>query len=628
MTLYPEKMISLTTVSERILTLLNKPWALPKRPIINNEKVGPVTNPLIKQTLVFYWQSVSAYRGTLIFVLLLLPAVITVHNGLIPLVYSKIIDQLNGSAVTFEALKGMFLILVGLHLLGFIFWRMIGFVWAGLDYRVIRDIEQKVFNHLMLQSHAFHTQNFAGSLVAQAKRFTGAYTSLFNTLYHNVLSLLIRFIVAIGFLLFMAPQIGVILLIWTGLYVSSIIYLTKQKMHLSGQAAAADSTMTAQLADAVGNSMIVRMFGREDTEAAAYAEISQDKFLKRKKDWYFSEAIYAWQSFLMIALEGMVLYISITLVANGQFSIGDLALVQFFLAPILVSLWEIARIARSIETGLSDAAEMTAILQTQPEIKDPSSPALTQLNRGDIRFEQVDFTYGDESEKQLFTDFNLHIKPGEKIGLVGPSGSGKSTVTKLLLRFMDLSEGRILVDGQDIKEIAQQELRQHIAFVPQEPLLFHRTIMDNLRYADPNASERQVIEAAKQAKAHQFTSKLPEGYDTMVGERGTKLSGGERQRIAIARALLKNAPIVVWDEATSALDSDSEKHIQEAFWRLMENRTAIVIAHRLSTIQQMDRIIVMQDGSIAEQGTHKELLRKNGLYAQLWRHQSDRAEQQ
>ena len=218
--------------------------------------------------------------------------------------------------------------------------------------------------------------------------------------------------------------------------------------------------------------------------------------------------------------------------------------------------------------------------------------------------------------------FNLQIKSGEKIGLVGPSGGGKTTITRLLLRFMDIQGGAIMIDGQDIRDIKQQDLRRAIAYVPQEPLLFHRSIKENIRYGKPAASDDEIIAVAKKAFAHDFIKVLPDGYDTLVGERGVKLSGGQRQRVAIARAMLSNAPILVLDEATSALDSESERVIQKALWELMKGKTAVVIAHRLSTIQRMDRIVVLDEGKIIEQGSHKALLKQGGLYAKLWSHQS------
>jgi ATP-binding cassette subfamily B protein len=253
---------------------------------------------------------------------------------------------------------------------------------------------------------------------------------------------------------------------------------------------------------------------------------------------------------------------------------------------------------------------------------DPENPVPARMSQGSITFKDVVFQH-DGSDDALFRGLNIRIKPGEKVGLVGHSGSGKTTFTRLLLRFSDIQSGTIAIDGQDITAVTQDDLRRHIAYVPQEPLLFHRSIAENIAYGAPGSSQEAIEAVAKMANAHDFIITLPLGYDTLVGERGVKLSGGQRQRVAIARAMLKNAPILALDEATSALDSESEVLIQQALWKLMEGRTAIVIAHRLSTIQKMDRIIVLDNGAITEQGSHRELIaRKNGTYARLWAHQS------
>jgi ATP-binding cassette, subfamily B, bacterial len=270
---------------------------------------------------------------------------------------------------------------------------------------------------------------------------------------------------------------------------------------------------------------------------------------------------------------------------------------------------------------MGDARDMVEILKIEAEVKDPQKPQKVRIGHGEIKFQSVQFQHSG-SDEAIFEDFNLDISAGEKVGLVGHSGSGKTTFTRLLLRFSDIDGGKILIDGQSISAITQADLRKNIAYVPQEPLLFHRTISENIAYGNGKASNKEVETAAKSSHAAEFIEKLPNGYETLVGERGVKLSGGQRQRIAIARAMLKDAPILMLDEATSSLDSESEKYIQDALWKLMEGRTAIVIAHRLSTIQRMDRIVVLDDGQVVEQGTHKELLDAGGTYARLWAHQS------
>jgi len=319
----------------------------------------------------------------------------------------------------------------------------------------------------------------------------------------------------------------------------------------------------------------------------------------------------------MISLEFGMMYYAIRLWQNGVMTVGDIALIQAYLFRIFDQLWDMGKNIRTIYEAAADANEMTEILLTGHEVQDASRAANLEIKKGEIKFRNVYFAYHEGME--ILKDFNLTIKPGERVAFIGPSGGGKSTVVKLLFRFYDIQGGEILIDGKNIAAVTQDSLRANVALVPQEPILFHRSLIDNIRYARPGASDAEVIKAAKLAHAHEFISGFPEGYNTFVGERGVKLSGGERQRVAIARAILKNAPILVLDEATSSLDSESEMYIQDALKKLMKGRTTIVIAHRLSTIMQMDRIIVMENGKIMEQGSHHELLKvQQGVYQRLW----------
>jgi ATP-binding cassette subfamily B protein len=315
--------------------------------------------------------------------------------------------------------------------------------------------------------------------------------------------------------------------------------------------------------------------------------------------------------------------VSLNLVATGQINIGQLVLIQLYYINIIMSLWGVPRVVRRIEQSFADSTEMTEILYMKPEIKDPSKPLMCNIKNGSIEFDNVTFDHKDAGESDpLFEKLSFKIKNGEKIGLAGPSGGGKTTLTKLILRMSDIDNGTIKIDRQDISKLEQTDLRECITYVPQEPILFHRSLLENISYGNPNASLDDCVGSAVQAHADEFISSLKDGYDTLVGERGVKLSGGQRQRVAIARAMLKDAPILILDEATSALDSESEKLIQDALWKLMQDRTAIVIAHRLSTIQKLDRILVLDKGQIVEEGSHKDLIAKKGLYAKLWEHQT------
>jgi ATP-binding cassette subfamily B protein len=319
----------------------------------------------------------------------------------------------------------------------------------------------------------------------------------------------------------------------------------------------------------------------------------------------------------MVVTEFAVMYFALTAWQRGELSVGGVVLLQAYFLRLFDKLWDAGSNIRAVYEALADANEMTELLVHQHGIKDaPAADLLTGV-KGAVTFDAV--TFGYHSGAAVLKDFNLSIKAGERVALVGPSGGGKSTILKLIMRLYDIQQGSIRIDGKDISTVTQDSLRAALSFVPQDPILFHRSLAENIRYAKPDATDEEVIAAARLAHAHEFIERSQHGYQTLVGERGIKLSGGERQRIAIARALLKNAPILILDEATSSLDSESEMLIQDALHTLMAGRTTIVVAHRLSTIMQMDRIVVISGGGILEEGTHEELLKEHqGTYQKLW----------
>jgi len=492
---------------------------------------------------------------------------------------------------------------------------------SKLESAVRPDLQLRVFDVLMQQSLRFHANNFSGSLVNQTNKFAGAYVALTDNFILSILQLVVNVLLAIAIIAFFSPVIAGSMLAWTVLFSWLNIHLTRRRMHLSRQAAEADSMLTAHLADSVSNVSAAKAFGRESYETKLHEGKTYDLAAKKYAAWIRSIKNDVVFGALMSTLQLLALVLSIYAVMHHAIGIGTLLLVQVYVAQIIGQLWGLSSLSRNIEQNLADAGEMTELLEQSILVNNPEKPQPLRIKKGAILFNRVTFAHDGEDEA-LFENFTLDIPAGQKVGLVGHSGSGKTTLTKLLLRFADVDKGTVTIDGQDIRSVAQTDLRRHIAYVPQEPLLFHRSIRENIAYGRLDATEAQVQTAARQARAHEFIQKLPKGYDTLVGERGVKLSGGQRQRIAIARAILKDAQILVLDEATSALDSESEKLIQVALNKLMQKRTVIVVAHRLSTIKKMNKIVVLQSGAIVEQGSHTELLAQNGTYAKLWKHQS------
>lgn len=418
-----------------------------------------------------------------------------------------------------------------------------------------------------------------------------------------------------------APVLGIALLVWAILFIGMITWLTIKKFPITRAATAADSKVTANIADSVTNMLNVKIFARKSFESRRFAATSEDRYEKRWRSWKYDAHIRNVRWMFVVVFLFLFLYLSIRLVTSGAVAVSVVLAAQLYIMQIYNQLFNLNRTIQKIELAFADAAEMTEILDLLPEVDDPDHPEPIGMKQGAITFSNVGFRYAD-ANNSVFSDFSLDIPAGQKVGLVGHSGSGKSTLTRLLMRFADLQAGSILIDGQDITHVTQDDLRGQLAFVPQEPILFHRSLLENIQYGREDASKNEVHQAAKLAHAAEFIKDLPSGFETLVGERGIKLSGGEKQRVAIARAMLSKAPILILDEATSALDSKSEKLITTALDSLMKNRTTIVVAHRLSTIRKMDRILVMKNGVIVEDGNHKTLLAKKGEYAELWTHQS------
>ncbi len=578
-----------------------------------------------KNTLKIYWRFTAPYKVAVVCTLIL-PTIATVSGNIgIPYLVSRILDYLTQNPLD-ASVKGNISRLIGfvmiLEFVNFTAHRLHGYVFIRQQAATMRDIEQHIFRRLTAHSYTFFANRFGGSLVAQANRFVNSYERLEDLLTFEIVPVLARFTFAVGFLLWQVPVIGFAVLGWAIVFVASVSWMSIKKMPHSKRAAAEDSKVTGALADSITNMNDVKSYARQQYESERYNSISNKRYDLRLRSWLLDEWIRMYMAAVVVCFEVVVLWLSVNAVYNKSASIGIILLVQFYVSKIMFDLWGINQVIRRVEQSLGDSAEMSTVLSLPYDVNDAPQAEEARITRGKIQFNNVTFAYPDSKDKALFKNFSMSIKPGEKVGLVGRSGGGKTTITKLLLRYLDISEGEIVIDGQNIAMVQQESLRSQIATVSQEPALFHRSLIDNIRYGRLDASDEEVRAVAKMANAAVFIEAFEKGYDTLVGERGVKLSGGQRQRISIARAMLKNSPILLLDEATSALDSESEQLIQGALWTLMEGRTAIVIAHRLSTIQKMDRILVLDDGEIVEEGSHKELLQKGGIYADLWGRQS------
>lgn len=507
-------------------------------------------------------------------------------------------------------------IIVGVKLFSWVCWRVAAYFNNRFQPRVMAELCQEGFENLMQHSYQFFADNFAGSLVRKVFRFGSGFERLADEVCFRILPIIIVLITVIIGLWLRFPLLAIIFIVWTIIFILSNYIAAKRAIKRDLERAEADSDMSGILSDAVTNAVTVKLFSAQTKEENLLREANTRFARAQTRSWDLHEIIFGIQGLLMVVLEILLLWIAITFWIKGVLTLGDIAFIQTSLILVFDKLWEVSRLFRHFSDGIADGKEMVEILLTPHEVRDHTDAKPLMVSGGEIAIDDVTFAFHEN--RDVLDHFSLIIRPDEKVALVGPSGAGKSTITKLLFRFYNVNAGEIRIDGQNIADVTQESLREAIALVPQEPILFHRTLLENIRYGKPKATKDEVVEAAKKAHCHEFIVGLPQGYDTYVGERGVKLSGGERQRVAIARAILKNAPILVLDEATSSLDSESEALIQEALRELMKGKTVVVIAHRLSTIMMMDRIVVMEEGKIVSTGTHAELMRKRGTYKRLW----------
>ncbi|HSW92238.1 MAG TPA: ABC transporter ATP-binding protein, partial [Candidatus Saccharimonadales bacterium] len=447
--------------------------------------------------------------------------------------------------------------------------------------------------------------------------------SFLEIIFVQASSIVINFTASLIIIGIMSP----ILLIPLGLVTGLVVWRAVVGANKRGPIRHKRKVLTAQLngtvADILGNQQLVRYFAtnKRETKRVLVDRHEIEDVARYEVAVLHKESLLRQGTLFLFQIITMA--VCIWLYSKGSVSIAALVFAVTYLGRLTSSLFDLTPIIRGTEQAFLDAANITDILDEIPEVVDAPHAKKLTVPRGEIKFHKTSFSYNDDKNAPVIKDLSLTIAPGERIGLAGHSGGGKTTLTKLVLRFADATGGSITIDNQDITKVSQKSLRQNIAYVPQEPYLFHRSLRENISYGKPDASDEEIMEAVTKANARDFVDTLPNGLDTLVGERGVKLSGGQRQRIAIARAILKDAPILILDEATSALDSESEKLIQDALTKLMKDRTSIVVAHRLSTIAGLDRIIVLDHGEIVEEGPHAALIkRQKGIYASLWSHQS------
>lgn len=580
--------------------------------------------PSIRATIQLYWQHLRPHRWLGVGLVLVIVSG-SILATIIPIYYKQFFDILSQANSNDPFVRTALLRLIGIvaviHALQWILWRLASFLNNRFQPRVIQDLLQTCFTYLHRHSFTFFQNNFVGSLVKQVNRFADAFENIADNITWFLLKLCVQMIVILIVLFSRKPLLAFVILAWVILYTFINWLLTNYKFRYDRDRSEAETKATGLLADTITNHSNVKLWNGYEREVRHFHEATDVVRRLRTFTWDLDALFEGCQAALMVALELGMFYVAIYFWQRGVLTVGDFVLIQAYLLSIFEQVWNLGRTIRHMYERLAEAGEMTEILKSEHEIQDHAKAKPLIVTAGEIVFDRVHFYY--HHTRRVITNLSLHIAPGEKIALIGPSGAGKSTLVKLLLRLHDVSGGRIRIDGQNIAKVTQESLWQQMSFVPQEPVLFHRTLGENIRYGKPEATDEEVKTAATLAYCHEFIQEFPQGYDTFVGERGIKLSGGERQRVAIARAILRNAPILVLDEATSSLDSESEHLIQEALTTLMKGKTVIVIAHRLSTVMKMDRIIVIDQGGILEEGTHAQLTKKRkSLYRRLWERQA------
>lgn len=572
-----------------------------------------------RNTLSIYWKHVKKHKATFFIALIFIPASALLLDTLLPFFLSQAIGGLSQQNEALLHRTLIFAAIIGLAGALLNFFGFQALIRHESDVR--KELSDSVFSSVLSKDLKFFVNEKVGSLTSRYIDFIRSHVNLQDLLIMRTLGFILSVGVGIVIVAFHSLVVAGILVVLLIALIIQVKISLKIRQPYRQKRKKLIGEIHGKVADAITNSLIVKTFAHEKSEVAHVSQANEEYRIAYMKDFKLLSTEGSTRLFVMTIAQLITISISATMVFHGQLDLAIAIFTITYLQRIGSQLFTLGEMLNGYDQALLDAAPMSDILMRENEVIDQPGAKDFEFASPRIEMENVSYRYAD-SDADVISGVNLTVTPGQKIGLVGPSGAGKTTVTHLLLRFADVTGGSIRIDGHDIREMTQESLRKHIAYVPQEPMLFHRSLRENIAYGHLDATDEDIVRAARLANASEFIDKLPEGLDTIVGERGVKLSGGQRQRIAIARAILKDAPILVLDEATSALDSESEKLIQDALQKLMKNRTSVVIAHRLSTIAKLDRIIVLHDGTIEEDGTHESLLNSNGLYAKLWAHQS------
>jgi ATP-binding cassette, subfamily B, bacterial len=556
---------------------------------------------------------------------LLLPALGNLCVGYLPpLVVAALVGRLvGGTELTPAVVSPYVLAFAGALLAGEALWRVGIHFLNRTDAYGIEQLSIKGMDALLAKDAAFFAENFAGSLTKRVLSYASEYEDFVDTLSFQIVANVVPLAFAAVVLWQYDPLLVAVLLGGIALTALLVAPLIRRRQALVDEREASWARLSGHVADTLTNMDAVRAYASEQREAAEHRRRVRDHRRLTLITWdYHNLRIDTVASPMAVIFNVVGLLVALSVAARpGGPGVGAVVVTFAYLVQATRIVYDFNQIYRALERTLTEAAQFAELMLDSPTVLDPESPEPVARGGASVVLERVRFTHaGDRSP--LFDGLDLRIADGERVGLVGRSGGGKTSIVRLLLRLMDTDGGRILVGGQDVTRLSQADLRGLIAYVPQDPMMFHRTIAENITFGRPGASAAQVRAAAEAAHVLEFAESLPMGFDTLVGERGVKLSGGQRQRVAIARAILRDAPILLLDEATSALDSESEAHIQSALWTMMQGRTAIAVAHRLSTVAGMDRLIVLDRGRVVEEGSHAELLARGGGYAQLWQRQS------